>query len=196
MKRGDYEKHQEQAATHHVRLLSAALGGEVGMLKQENVRLTNEVGIVKQDSTRQSHELGIVKQENIRLLAAAADLEKLVKVVSTNPVQIKWRLTDIAAKLRESAVDKKTYCSPRFDVFFHGSHKLYIQAQIQGNKLGLYLCKDVELSDVKSRLHIGGTSFTVTKAGLDDVKKPIHSKGFLCHPAMDGHHFSRTCHLM
>jgi hypothetical protein len=123
-----------------------------------------EMGILKQENTRQSHELGIVKQENVRLIAAAGVLEKLVK--ATNPMQVKWRLTGIAAKLREAAVDLKCYDSPRFDVFFHGGHKLYIQAEIQGNKLGVYLYKDIRLSDDKSNLDIVGTSITVTKAGL------------------------------
>ena len=183
MKRGDYEKHQVQTAIHHVRLLSAALGKSIHEVRQENVRLSNEVGIVKQENTRQSHELDIVKQENTRLLATAANLEKLVKVVSTNPVQIKWRITDIAAKLREAAVDQKSYYSPRFDVFFHGSHKLYIVITFQGNELSLYIGKDVGLSDVKSPLDIGGTSITVTKAGLPDEKRTISQESFFIPPS-------------
>ena len=175
MMRGDYEKHQEQAATHHVRLLSTALeqqgasihvrlllialehqaqavqrllSAEIGMLEQENIRL---------------------KQENVRLLAAV-DTQQLISIT---PMQFNWRIADIAAKLLEVTVDKKDYNSPRFDVFFHGNHKLYIQAYLHGNRLGLYLCKDLALSNEKSSLDVGGTSFTVTKAGQPDVKHTL-----------------------
>ena len=93
MKRGDYEKHQEQAASHHVRLLSAALGTSI-----------HEVGILKQENTRLSTGFNSLKQENVRLVASAGVLEKLVK--ATNPMQVKWRLTDIAAKLLKTAIDR------------------------------------------------------------------------------------------
>jgi len=180
MMRGDYEKHQEQAATHHVRLLSAALGKcleDLKVQKHESIRQSNELSIVEQENTRLSAEVETVKQENVTFTASAGVLEKLVK--ATNPLQVKWRITDIAAKLLEAAVDSQRYVSPRFDVFFHGSHKLFIQAQIQGNKLGLYLRKDVELSDDKSRLGVGGTSFTVTKDELPDEKHTFALGDFL-----------------
>ena len=175
MMRGDYEKHQEQSATHHVRLLSAALGksiNEVGIGKQENARQSNEV-------RRLSAGFDSLEQENGRLIAAAGVLKKLVKVVSTKPMQVKWRLTDIAAKLREAAVVKKVYCSPRFDVFFRGSHKLYIGVEIQGNRLGLYLCKNDELSDDQGRLDVGGSSITVTKDRQPDIKVTYPLETFL-----------------
>ena len=138
--RRDYEKHQDDAAKQHVRLLSAAY-------------------------------------------------QRLAATVVAPPSQIKWRITDIAAKLREAAVDWKgwkDYNSPRFDVFFRGSHKLYIQAEIQGKELGLYLFKDVELSDDKSRLDVGGTSITVTKAGLPDDKYTLDPGDFLEPPKWCG----------
>ena len=123
--RGDYEKHQEQSASYHVRLLSAALGKsihEVGMLKQENVRLSAEVGILQHQSgdfvngSRENTRLSdLVQQENFRL---STTLQQLVK--ATNPLQIKWKVTDIAAKLREAANEEKTHYSSTFDVFFHG----------------------------------------------------------------------------
>ena len=142
MMRKDNEKHQDEAAKQHVRLLS---------------------------SSQQK-----------------------------NSMQVKWRITDIAARLREADVDMKSYESPRFDVFFRGSHKLYIIAKIQGDKLELYLHKDVELSDDKSRLDISGTSITVSKAGLPDVKKPWILKGFLSHLTGVGDidHFSRIFQLI
>ena len=182
--RGDYEKHQEQSASYHVRLLSAALGKsleEVVVVKQENVRQSNELRIVKQESAILSAGFDSLKQENVTLIASAGVLEKLVK--ATNPMQVKWSITDIAAKLLEAAVDRKNYYSPRFDVFFHGSHKLYIQAEIRGNKLGLFLRKDGELSDAKSRLDVGGSSLTVTKDGLPDVKQPFALSDFLAPPS-------------
>jgi len=133
MMRGDYEKHQERAASHHVRLLSTALGKSL----EENSRLS-------------------------------ATVQKIVSAVSTttNSMQLKVRLTDIAAKLREAAVEEKFYYSARFDVLCHGNHKLNMAARIQGNKLGLYLHKDVAMSDDKGSLDIGGSSISVTKAGL------------------------------
>ena len=194
--RGDYEKHQEQSASHHVRLLSAALGKsihEVGIEKQENTRQSNEVrrlsagfDSVKQENTRLSTGFNSLKQENGRLIAAAGVLEKLVKVVSTKPMQVKWRITDIAANLREAAVDRKVYCSPSFDVFFRGSHKLYIGVAIQGKKLGLYLHKDVTSSDDKSRLDVGGASFTVKKAGQWPDKKGTYSLETFLEPPLWG----------
>jgi hypothetical protein len=138
MMRADYEKHQEQAATCHVRLLSAALGKSLEVV-------------------------GIVKQENARL---SATVQQLVSATSTNSMQVKVRLINIAAKKREAAVEEKFYYSARFDVLFHGNHKLNMAARIQGNKLGLYLHKDVALSDDKGSLDIGGSSISVTKAGL------------------------------
>jgi hypothetical protein len=110
-------------------------------------------------------------KQHVRLLSTA-----LIEAKATNLVQVKWRMTDIAAKLLEAAVDLKCYESPRFDVFFRGSHKLYIEAEIQGNKLGLHLYKD---DDDKSRLDVGGTSFTVTKAGLPDKKYTLDSGRFI-----------------
>jgi hypothetical protein len=184
MMRADYEKHQEQVASHHVRLLSAALGTsihEVSTFKQENVRLSNEVGIVKQESTRLSTGFNRLKQENVRLTAAADVLEKLVK--ATNPMQVKWRMTDIAAKLLEAAVDNKGYASPRFEVFFHGRHKLFIGVVIQANKLGLCLFKDVRLSDDKGRLDISGTSITVAKDGMPDKTRNLPHGRFIEPPA-------------
>ena len=128
--RRDYEKHQDDAAKQHVRLLSAAY-------------------------------------------------HRLAATVVAPPSQIKWRITDIASKLQEAAVDKKRYNSPSFDVFFHGSHKLYIQARIRGNRLQLYLFRDGESSGDKSRLNISGTSFTVTQAGLPDKKHTLSLETFL-----------------
>jgi hypothetical protein len=94
------------------------------------------------------------------------------------------KITDIAAKLLESVVDKKIYCSPRFDVFFHGSHKLYLQAHIQGNNLGLFIVKDVRLSDSKSHLDVTGTSFTVKKNGLPDVRRTFSGESLFVLPSL------------
>ena len=125
--RRDYEKHQDDAAKQHVRLLS----------------------------------------------------KELKVLTRPQPSQVKWRLKDIAAKLRKAAVDKMTYYSPNFDVFFRGSHKLYIGVAIRGNKLGLFLFKDNESSGDKSRLDIAGTSITVTKAGLPEKKRTYPLEKFL-----------------
>ena len=120
-------------------------------------------------------------KQHIRLLSAALSKAStaLIEAEQKNSMQVNWRVTDVAAKLQEAAVDKKCYGSPRFNVFFRGSHKLYIQARIQGNTLGLYLCKDVGPFDDKSRLGVGGTSFTVKKAGLPDDKGTISPDMFL-----------------
>jgi hypothetical protein len=124
----------------------------------------------------EKHQDDAAKQ-HVLLLSAA--YQELKVVTRPQPSQVKWRITDIAAKLREAAVVKTVYHSPRFDVLFRGSHKLFIQAEIQGNKLGLFLSKDVGLSDDKSRLGISGTSFTVTKAGLPDKKETYPLEFFL-----------------
>ena len=166
MTRGDYEKHQEQSASHHIRLLSAALGKsleEVAVVKQENVRLSAEVGILQHRSRDLETNFEMGKRENSRLLTALQQLPM-------NPMQIKWCVTDIAAKLRES-VDDENYSSSRFDVFFKGNHKLYMVVQIRGSNLGLYLFKDIILSDDKRRLDVSGSSFSVVdKAGLFEKK--------------------------
>jgi len=120
-----------------------------------------------------NHQNEAAKQ-HVHLLSAA-----LIEAKQKNSIQIECRITDIAAKLREAAVDEKRYFCPRFDVFFRGSHKLYISADIEGDRLELYLYKDVELSDDKSRLDVGGTSFTVTKAGLPDKKYTLDPGDFL-----------------
>jgi hypothetical protein len=131
--RKDYEKHQDDAAKQHVRLLSATL-------------------------------------------------QRVVETIDPRPSQVKWRVPDIAAKLREASASKKYYYSPTFDILFRGSHKLCIQVKIQGNKLGLYLCKEIANSDNKNRLDISGTSFTISKAGRSDTKTTYPSNSFLEQP--------------
>jgi len=178
MMRGEYEKHQEQAASHHVRLLSTALEQQEASLHVRLllVSLKYQAQAVLHHTRLLSEEIGILKLENIRLkednltLLAAAETQQ---IISITPMQFNWRITDIAAKLLETIVDEKDYNSPRFDVFFHGGHKLYIQAYISGLSVGLYLCKDAALSDDKSGLNVGGTSFTVTKAGMPDKKQTL-----------------------
>jgi hypothetical protein len=76
-------------------------------------------------------------KDHVRLLSAV--VQRLNSAVGPNPSQIKWRLTDIAAKLQESQLVKKSYWSPPFKVKFSGSIKLLTYAYIQGNKLGLFL---------------------------------------------------------
>jgi len=129
--RKDYEKHQDDAAKQHVRLLSATLQ---------------------------------------RVVETYADPQ---------PFQIKWRVPDIAAKLEEALASMKTYKSPTFDILFRGSHKLCIQVEVDGNKLGLYVLKDIATSNNKNRLDISGTSFTVTKDGQSDMKRTYPSNSFL-----------------
>ena len=128
--RKDYEKHQDDAAKEHVRLLSATL-------------------------------------------------QRVVEMIDPRPSQVNWRVPDIAAKLREASASKKYYYSPTFGILFRGSHKLCIQVKIQGNKLGLYLCKESANSDNKNRLDISGTSFTISKAGQSDRKRIYQFNSFL-----------------
>jgi hypothetical protein len=120
--RKDYEKHEDDAAKQHVRLLSATL-------------------------------------------------QRVVETIDPRPSQIKWRVPDIAAKLRKASASKKKYYSPTFDIIFRGSHKLYIQFSIEGNKLGIFLSKEIAKSDNKNRLDITGTSLTITKDGQSDTKR-------------------------
>lgn len=76
-------------------------------------------------------------QQHVRLLSHT--LQTLANLVESKPIQVIWRITGIAAKLQEAAIQKKKYQSPRFDTFLGGDHKLFISANIVGNKLGLYL---------------------------------------------------------
>ena len=58
----------------------------------------------------------------------------------------------------------------------------------EGNKLGLFLCKNIALSDDKSPLDIGGSSFSLRKTGLPEKKfsfppkteifQPLWNKGW------------------
>ena len=128
---------------------------------------------------------------HVQLLSAALDdhaqlLSTALEKKQENTMQVKWRITDIAAKLLAAADNTKSYDSPRFDVFFRGSHKLYMRAKIQGKRLELSLFKDGPMSDDKNRLDIGGTSFTVTKAGLPDLKCTFPAEKFLEPPAWNG----------
>jgi hypothetical protein len=128
--RKDYEKHQDDAAKEHVRLLSATLQ---------------------------------------RVVETYADPQ---------PFQIKWRVTNIAAKLEEASASMKTYKSPTFDILFRGNHKLCILVEVHGNKLGLYV-KDIATSDNKNRQDISGTSFTISKDGQSDTKRTYPSNSFV-----------------
>ena len=116
------------------------------------------------------------------MLLLSAAYQELKEVTRPQPFKIKWRITDIAAKLQEAAHEIKRYSSPRFDVFFQDTRKLYIQCNIEGNKLGLFLGQDVQESDENSSLDIGGTSFTVTKEGLPDKKCSFNIVQILCLP--------------
>jgi len=183
MMRGDYEKHQEQAASQHVRLLSAAL--EKGLKAAHN-----EINVVKEKNGRLEAEIDSTKQENVALSSAVQKLELVA--ASHSCFQIKWKIADIAAKKRKG--DRSD--SPSFDVFFQGGHKLYIQAHIQGNILRLHLLEDVRLSADKdgqmscntSRLDVGGTSFTVKKSGLNDRRFILPFRTFLESPKGCGFH--------
>jgi len=159
MKRGDYEKHQEQAASQHVRLLSAALGQGI----QENARLALEVGIMKQDVERLSAMLKNVVYQ-----------------------QFKWRLPNVTNLLKLAASDEKCFESPRFDI---GNHKIFIKVFIQEKRLGLYICKDVAMSVDKTSVDLNGSSFTVAKAGLPDVKRFFVLGNFLEPPEWRGRGF-------
>ena len=110
--RRDYEKHQDEAAKHHVRLLSAT-----------------------------------VKQ--------------LSNLVEPKPIIVKWRITDIAAKEQEAAVDGTVYSSPCFDVFIIGNQKLSIKAFFDWNKLNLFLVKNIAMSADKNPLDIRNLIYCV-----------------------------------
>jgi hypothetical protein len=161
MKRADYEKHQEQAASHHVRLLSAALSEG----KQENARLALEVGIMKQDIERLSATL------------------KKITVVS---LQFKWRLSDVSKLLLLASSEEKAFQSPRFDI---GGQIIFIRAFIQGSRLALYIHKDVRMSVDKTRFDLCGSSFSVTKAGMPNVKRIFALGDFLEPPEWKGRGF-------
>ena len=152
--RKDYEQHQDDAAKEHIRLLSATMKRLVEIEVEKRVRL---------------------------LSATIERLQTAALVVEPRPSQIKWRLTGIAAKIQQTVVELKGFISPDFSVLFHGSHQLLILAKIQGNKLGLFLRKDLEFSDDKSRLVVGGTSVTVSKAGVAD-KERTFSPSFVLGP--------------
>jgi hypothetical protein len=114
-------------------------------------------------------------QEHVRLLSATVNAQssrvhKLETLVESKAIEVKWRLTGIAAILQEAAGRMKYYDSPKFDVFLNSNHKLFISAEIEGNQLGLYLEKDIAMSADKSTLDIVGSSITVSKAGLPDEK--------------------------
>ena len=123
--------------------------------------------------------------EHVRLLSAVVQTlvdQRLNSAEGPNSSQIKWRLTDIAAKLQEGGIVKKTYRSPTFKVNFRGTIKLYISANIEGNKLGLFLYKENGNSEIlsnKNILNIGGTSLTITKDGLSDRKGNYPDDSFL-----------------
>ena len=101
--------------------------------------------------------------------------EKLAKA-ELKPFTVKWKIRSIAAKLVEAAVNKKEYQSPYFSF---GNHTLYIVARIEGTKLALFVYKDFEESADKSPLCIGGSSFTVTKAGRPERRETLQSDAFL-----------------
>ena len=121
-------------------------------------------------------------QQHFRLLSST--VRRLVSaVVDPQPIQIKWRVTDIAAKIREASTTLKCYNSSTFEVLLRGSHKLYIQLRILDNELGLYLKKDISISNDNSHLDVAGTSFTITKTGRNDVKKQLPSPTILNPPS-------------
>lgn len=126
--RQDYEKHQDDAAKYHVRLLSS----KVALL--ENIVVTS---------------------------------------------QIKWRIKNVATSLAPSPVPGgiRTLESPSFSVFYRGTHKLVIGANVQNKRLSLMLTKDVEFDE--GRLDVGGTSVTITKNEMPDIKKTLERKQFL-----------------
>ena len=95
MKRGDYEKHQEQTASYHVRLLSAALK----KCLEESIRQSNKLDIVKQENTRQSLELGIVKQENTRLSAGLNVSRAEIGVVKQENDRLAAVISTMAAEI-------------------------------------------------------------------------------------------------
>ena len=127
------------------------------------------------------HQIDALHQ-HIRLLSST--VQRLVSAaVDPQPIQIKWRLTDIATKLREASASLKCYNSSIFEVLLRGSHKLYIQVRLLGNnELGLYLKKDVTISNDKSHLDIAGTSFTITKSNGLQIKKSLPSPTILQSP--------------
>lgn len=190
-RRGDNGKHQEQAACHHVHALSVAAGqllvninsverekasliGLVDALNKKNKHLQDLVNNTKREMNNNFVvQVGVVKQENDRLRER---LDQLAKVVEEKNVQKILRIEDIAKKMIAAAVHEMSHESPRFDVFFGGIiHKLYIRADIQGNRLGLDLCKDFEASNDKSSLSVGGSSITVNKIGKIDRKRTFPS---------------------
>jgi hypothetical protein len=96
-------------------------------------------------------------------------LAKIEKSSKVKPMQVQWRITDIANKLKEAEVNVKSYNSPKFDVYVQGNQKLYMSAEMRGMSLGLYLHKDAEAYDDQSCLAIGGTSFSITVAGISEI---------------------------
>ena len=153
MRRCDYEKHQDESAPQHVRLL-----------KQQNIGL--------------AAGFDILKCENARLLAGDA-----IQVVSITPnKQFKWRISEITSKLQEAIIDEKDYNSARFDLFFHGNHKLYIQAQLKGTRLGLFLWKDITLSEDKNRIGVSGSSFSLSAPDVLEYKLSLPAEMMMLGP--------------
>ena len=128
--RRDYEKHQDEAAKHHVRLLSATV-------------------------------------------------EKLAKDIETKVIQVKWKISNLAAKMQDAGINMKSYSSPRWEVYFHGHHALYLRAMFSGNRLELFLQKD---EDDPARLNVSGTTLIVNKTGMPDIKCTLGIDSFLGEP--------------
>ena len=177
MMRRDCEKHQDEAAKHHVRLLSY----EVVDMKKENMRLLADVANMKQEnieisegSNRLTINIARVNQDNARIIQEnerlAVTIQSIAKLSEFKLPQVKWRITGIAAKLQQAASTMKMYNSSRFDAFLYGNQKLYMQANIKGKELGLFVYKDIAMSADNSNLDISGTTFTVSKSGLPDIK--------------------------
>jgi hypothetical protein len=156
--RRDREKHQDEAAKHHVHLLSTVL---------QNLSVT----------VQQLEHQQIESKHQICLLSGK--IQQL-----SNSIPFKWRISNLSlgACSWQKAIRTKTYDSPNFDVFLNGNQKLYISAEIGGNKLGLHLHKDFEMSTDKGPLDISGTSVSVSKAGLPDIKLTFKNNAMLSPP--------------
>ena len=126
--------------------------------------------------------LGTVQTLSATVQTLLGSVQTLTDRVELKPIQVKWRITGIAAKLQEAAGRTKKYESPKFDVFLNGNHKLFMYARIEGNLLGLFLQKDIAMSADKNALDIVGSSFTVSKAGLPDKKATVANWGWGFYP--------------
>ena len=127
-------------------------------------------------------------EDNARLSQDVARLtitvQSIAKLSEFKPIQVKWRIAGIAAKLRDGS---RRINSPKFDVFLNGNQKLFKEARIDGNKLALYVYKDVALSAEKSTQYISEMSFTVNKPScfsptLPDIKVTFTNPALISPP--------------